>query len=164
MPSQLGLDRPDEVLDSKHRVRCRGCGIRDSAVVSIKWATLIPIAGVGPGPVVTAVWDFVIGPAPSTAPPGAEGGDDNKSTAEAVVIKSVEFAETVEFAKMAVVEAAGSVRRPSLEGVATRKMRRLRTLAGPRWIRQVASLAVIHQSGAKLSCSETTSRLVLTMA
>ena len=48
-----------------------------------------------------SLWVIVIGPAPSAAPPGAKGGDDNKPTAEAVVIKSVEFA------KMAVVEGAG---------------------------------------------------------
>ena len=48
-----------------------------------------------------SLWVIVIGPTPSAAPPGAKGGDDNKPTAEAVVIKSVEFA------KMAVVEGAG---------------------------------------------------------
>src|SRR6516164_9871380 len=84
-------------------------------VVARRIGAVIPIAGVGSGPVVAAVWVIivgpapsavpplwviVIGPAPSTTPPAAEGGDDNKSTAEAVVIKSVEFA------KMAVVEAA----------------------------------------------------------
>src|SRR6516162_1051282 len=78
-------------------------------VVARRIGAVIPIAGVGSGPVVAAVWVIVIRPAPSgapplrvivirpapsTAPPGAEGGDDNKSTAEAVVIKTVEFAET----------------------------------------------------------------------
>src|SRR6516162_9815048 len=106
-----------------------GVALCHVGVVARRIGAVIPIAGVGSGPVVAAVWVIVIGPAPSaapplrvivigpapsaapplrvivigpapsTAPPGAEGGDDNKSTAEAVVIKSVEFAETVEFAK-----------------------------------------------------------------
>jgi len=91
-------------------------------VVARRIGAVIPIAGVGSGPVVAAVWVIivgpapsavpplwviVIGPAPSTTPPAAEGGDDNKSTAEAMVIKSVEFAESVELTKMAVVESAG---------------------------------------------------------
>jgi hypothetical protein len=36
--SQLGLDLRDKVLDLKKRVRCRGCGTRGHAVVSIRWA------------------------------------------------------------------------------------------------------------------------------
>src|SRR5215469_2357734 len=83
-------------------------------VVTWRIGAVIPIAGVGSGPVVATVWVIVvrpapsavpplwvivIGPAPSTAPPAAEGGDDNKSTAKAVVIKSVEFAESVESVK-----------------------------------------------------------------
>ena len=60
-----------------------------------------------------SLWVIVIGPAPSAAPPGAKGGDDNKPTAEAVVIKSVEFA------KMAVVEGAGmKVMKPCLKRAA----------------------------------------------
>src|SRR6516225_9065735 len=76
-------------------------------VVARRIGAVIPIAGVGSGPVVAAVWVIIIGPAPSATPPAAEGGDDNKSTAEAMVIKSVEFAESVELTKMAVVESAG---------------------------------------------------------
>jgi len=104
----------------RHRLPS-GVALCHVGVVARRIGTVIPIAGVGSGPVVAAVWVIVIGPtpsaappprvivigpAPSTAPPSAEGGDDNKSAAEAVVIKSVEFAESVEFAKMAVVEAA----------------------------------------------------------
>src|SRR6516164_6110899 len=99
-----------------------GVALCHVGVVARRIGAVIPIAGVGSGPVVATVWVIVvgpapsaapplwvivIGPAPSAAPPAAEGGDDNKSTAEAVVIKSVEFAESLEFAKMAVVEAAG---------------------------------------------------------
>jgi ribosomal protein S27E len=36
--SRLGLSPRDKVLDLKERVRCRGCGARGRAVVSIKWA------------------------------------------------------------------------------------------------------------------------------
>jgi hypothetical protein len=36
--SRLGLDPRDKVLDLKNRVRCRSCGLRGHAVVSIKWA------------------------------------------------------------------------------------------------------------------------------
>jgi hypothetical protein len=36
--SRLGLRPGDKVLDLKDRVRCRGCGARGRAVVSIKWA------------------------------------------------------------------------------------------------------------------------------
>src|SRR5215469_6444411 len=93
-----------------------GVALYHVGVVAPRIGAIIPIAGVRSGSVVAAVWVkvigrapsaapplwvIVIGPAPSTAPPGAEGGDDNKPTAEALVIKSVEFA------KMAVVEAAG---------------------------------------------------------
>ena len=35
--ARLGLDRRVRVLDLKNRVRCRGCGVRGRAVVSIKW-------------------------------------------------------------------------------------------------------------------------------
>jgi hypothetical protein len=35
---RLGLSPRDKVLDLKDRVRCRGCGARGRAVVSIKWA------------------------------------------------------------------------------------------------------------------------------
>lgn len=35
---RLGLDQHARVLDLKERVRCRGCGVRGRAVVSIKWA------------------------------------------------------------------------------------------------------------------------------
>jgi hypothetical protein len=34
---RLGLSPQTKVLDLKERVRCRGCGKRDRAVVSIKW-------------------------------------------------------------------------------------------------------------------------------
>jgi hypothetical protein len=34
---QLGLSTQAKVLDLKWRVRCRGCGARGRAVVSIKW-------------------------------------------------------------------------------------------------------------------------------
>jgi hypothetical protein len=33
----LGLNPQTKVLDLKERVRCRGCGKRGRAVVSIKW-------------------------------------------------------------------------------------------------------------------------------
>jgi hypothetical protein len=33
----LGLERRQKVLDLKDRVRCRGCGVRGRAVVSVKW-------------------------------------------------------------------------------------------------------------------------------
>jgi hypothetical protein len=36
--SRLGLSPWDKVLDLKDRMRCRGCGARGRAVVSIKWA------------------------------------------------------------------------------------------------------------------------------
>jgi hypothetical protein len=36
--SRLGLNPRGKVLDLKDRVRCRGCGARGGAVVSIKWA------------------------------------------------------------------------------------------------------------------------------
>jgi hypothetical protein len=36
--SRLGLSPRDKVLDLQGRVRCRGCGARGRAVVSIKWA------------------------------------------------------------------------------------------------------------------------------
>jgi ribosomal protein S27E len=35
--SRLGLEPRDKVLDLKARVRCRGCGARGRAVISIKW-------------------------------------------------------------------------------------------------------------------------------
>jgi hypothetical protein len=35
---RLGLPPTAKVLDLKERVRCRGCGKRGRAVVSIKWA------------------------------------------------------------------------------------------------------------------------------
>jgi hypothetical protein len=35
--ARLGLEPRRRVLDLKDRVRCRGCGIRGRAVVSIKW-------------------------------------------------------------------------------------------------------------------------------
>jgi hypothetical protein len=35
---RLGLSLSHKVLDLKDRVRCRGCGLRGRAVVSIKWA------------------------------------------------------------------------------------------------------------------------------
>jgi hypothetical protein len=35
--ARLGLEPRHKVLDLKDRVRCRGCGIRGRAVVSIKW-------------------------------------------------------------------------------------------------------------------------------
>jgi len=34
---QLGLSPECKVLELKDRVRCRGCGVRGRAVVSIKW-------------------------------------------------------------------------------------------------------------------------------
>ena len=34
---RLGLSPQTKVLDLKERVRCRGCGKRGRAVVSIKW-------------------------------------------------------------------------------------------------------------------------------
>jgi hypothetical protein len=34
---RLGLDPQAKVLDLKERVRCRGCGKKGRAVVSIKW-------------------------------------------------------------------------------------------------------------------------------
>ena len=34
---RLGLSRQTKVLDLKARVRCRGCGARGRAVVSVKW-------------------------------------------------------------------------------------------------------------------------------
>ena len=36
-PLRLGLSPQAKVLDLKGRVRCRGCGARERAVVSIKW-------------------------------------------------------------------------------------------------------------------------------
>jgi hypothetical protein len=36
--SRLGLSPRRKVLDLQDRVRCRGCGARGLAVVSIKWA------------------------------------------------------------------------------------------------------------------------------
>ena len=36
--ARLGLEPRQRVLDLKDRVRCRGCGVRRRAVVSIKWA------------------------------------------------------------------------------------------------------------------------------
>jgi hypothetical protein len=38
--SRLGLAPRRKVLDRKDRVRCRGCGARGRAMVSIKWAKL----------------------------------------------------------------------------------------------------------------------------
>jgi hypothetical protein len=35
--TRLGLKPRHRVLDLKDRVRCRGCGVRGRAVVSIKW-------------------------------------------------------------------------------------------------------------------------------
>ena len=35
--ARLGLGPREKVLDLKGRVRCRGCGRRGRAVVSIKW-------------------------------------------------------------------------------------------------------------------------------
>jgi ribosomal protein S27E len=35
--SRLGLSPRHKLLDPKGRVRCRGCGARGRAVVSIKW-------------------------------------------------------------------------------------------------------------------------------
>jgi hypothetical protein len=35
--ARLGLEPRQRVLDLKDRVRCRGCGVRGRAVVSIKW-------------------------------------------------------------------------------------------------------------------------------
>ena len=35
--ARLGLGPREKVLDLKDRVRCRGCGVRGRAVVSIKW-------------------------------------------------------------------------------------------------------------------------------
>jgi ribosomal protein S27E len=35
---RLGLNPQTKVLDLKERVRCRGCGKRGRALVSIKWA------------------------------------------------------------------------------------------------------------------------------
>jgi hypothetical protein len=34
---RLGLEGRHKVLDLKQRARCRGCGVRGRAVVSIKW-------------------------------------------------------------------------------------------------------------------------------
>jgi hypothetical protein len=34
---RLGLSRQARGLDLKERVRCRGCGARGRAVVSVKW-------------------------------------------------------------------------------------------------------------------------------
>jgi ribosomal protein S27E len=34
---RLGLSPQSKVLDLKERVRCRGCGARGRAMVSIKW-------------------------------------------------------------------------------------------------------------------------------
>ena len=36
--ARLGLKASRRVLDLKDRVRCRRCGVRGRAVVSIKWA------------------------------------------------------------------------------------------------------------------------------
>jgi hypothetical protein len=38
---RLGLGPGAKVLDLKERVRCRGCGAKGRAVVSIKWRRLI---------------------------------------------------------------------------------------------------------------------------
>jgi hypothetical protein len=35
--ARLHLEPRDKILDLKDRVRCRGCGVRGRAVVSIKW-------------------------------------------------------------------------------------------------------------------------------
>jgi len=35
--ARLGLESRHRVLDLKDRVRCRGCGVRGRAVMSIKW-------------------------------------------------------------------------------------------------------------------------------
>jgi len=40
--NQLGLSPRDKVLDLKKRVRCRGCGARGRAVISIKWPSQSP--------------------------------------------------------------------------------------------------------------------------
>jgi hypothetical protein len=39
--SRLGLDPRGKVLDLKNRVKCRGCGARGRADVSVKWAKSI---------------------------------------------------------------------------------------------------------------------------
>jgi hypothetical protein len=36
--SRLGLNAQNRVVDLKNRVKCRGCGARGRAVISIKWA------------------------------------------------------------------------------------------------------------------------------
>jgi hypothetical protein len=38
---RLGLGPRDRVLDLKDRVRCRACGVRGRAVVSVKWANSV---------------------------------------------------------------------------------------------------------------------------
>jgi ribosomal protein S27E len=40
--NRLGLSPRHKVLDLKDRVRCRGCGVRGRAVVSIKWGKSAP--------------------------------------------------------------------------------------------------------------------------
>ena len=35
--ARLGLEPRRRVLDLKNRVRCRGCGVRGRAVVSVRW-------------------------------------------------------------------------------------------------------------------------------
>jgi hypothetical protein len=35
--SRLGLSPRRKVLDLKDRVRCRGCGVRDRAIIGIRW-------------------------------------------------------------------------------------------------------------------------------
>jgi hypothetical protein len=36
--TRLGLEPRFRVLDLRNRVRCRGCGVRGRAVVSVKWS------------------------------------------------------------------------------------------------------------------------------
>ena len=38
--ARLGLKPRHRVLDLKDRVRCRGCGVRGRAVVSVKWESM----------------------------------------------------------------------------------------------------------------------------
>jgi hypothetical protein len=43
--ARLGLAPRQRVLDLKDRVRCRGCGLRGRAVVSVKWGSPLRDSG-----------------------------------------------------------------------------------------------------------------------
>ena len=96
-----------------------------------------------------SLWVIVIGPTPSAAPPGAKGGDDNKPTAEAVVIKSVEFA------KMAVVEGAGmKFMKPCLKRAGMSFVKPCLKRAALKFVEPGVKPAAMDKSGAKSAAME----------